>query len=840
MKKIFFGVVLIVIFAVLAPISTVFASADGEEFLSTDIFLPTSYLEYYKLQNPYAICKYDDGGEVIAISHDDAIVIYRNEKFYSIPLAFSATNRVKTLAHYKNYLLYAYDLNIYAIDLNGFNGSDWQAEIVNTGIQCLTFSVCGNTLLTATGDNLYFYEIDEESQTFGVKTPALKQRNATKTSNVLLTESGKVYYTSADDSDLMSFDVDDNSEEKVVSISNIRFLADGKNGKIYFSSSDGVYEVNGNLITTIASASEKTEDADLGKIYNPYGVCLTDNGTIWVVDGDINAVQEINVKDKTFTQFAITTNSNAVNRLSARASDLCVDDDHVFALDGNRIVSIKISPDNTRSYGRITLEDDDVSIFAAGDEKVCYAVADKIKLFSFKDVGEPDFEVEKITEINRLPDNSGTFVNISDVYYSEDVFYILRTVYDGGDKPEIYTLSSQGEITKLNLPLPLGEAKQIVVDVFGQIYYLAEKDGNYEFYGIRKGSVEKIFTTSATSKIKNLQTDFDGSLYYLTEGNKIGKIYGGELTEKTLSLSPNLVGVGDAQSACLSYRSENAYFIFSGLILKTATDDLDVATPGKVVLPEDFDERFVSNPTFVRPEKGTKMFEVSKSSDLFYGGYFNADGETVYAVKNFGKYSYAACEGTRVILRSADAENVFGADNSDKDAFAVVSFNAFAVPVCESRYTTRFFDKFEKLKVSGEIQFNGRNYSAVSCGGRSGFIPSDFLIFEILPENGASEIFSAYFYDKYGVPLYADAQMTETQNTLTDKTKLAVVNFNDDKYAVLSDGKIAFTESKFVVNDGRSDIIKAAITILVALTLFVTALFLERRFLFRDKKKDDN
>lgn len=830
-----------IFFALFAPFAALSASADQTDLVNTDIFLPTSYLEYYKLQNPYAICKYDDGEEVIAISHDDAIVIYRNEKFSSIPLPFSSTNRVKTLAHYGNFLLYAYDLNIYSIDLTGFNDDDWQGEIVNTGIQCLTFSVCGDTLLTATGDNLYFYEIDGQSQNFAIKTPATAQRNATKTSNVLLTESGKVYYTSADDSDLMVFDRSDNHEEKVVSVSNIRFLADGRDGKIYFSSSNGVYEVNGNLITTIATVSDDKENADLGRLFNPYGVCLTDKNTIWVIDGDINAVQEIDVKDKTFTKFAITTNSQAVNRLSGRASDLCADDDHVFALDDNRIVSIKISPDGTKSYGRISLEDGSVAIFSAGDGRVCYIADDKIKLFSFKDDGEPDFTVEKIAEIDRLPDNSGTFSNISDVYYSENMFYIIRTVYDGGDKPEIYTLSADGIIQKARLDLPFGEARQITVDVFGQIYYLAEKDGNYEFYEIRKATAEKIFTMPASSKIKNLQTDFDGALYFLTEGNKIAKISGGEMTVKTLGVSSNLEGVGEAQSLCLSYRSETAYFIFSGLILKsTSDDDMDISTPSKISIPEDFDETFVSAATFVRPEKGTKMFEVvENSSEISYGGYFNADGQTVYAVLNFGKYSYAVRDGKEIILRSADAEDAFGAEEKNESAYAVVSFNAFAVPVMKTRYITHSFSKSEKLSVSGEITFNGKTFSIVSSDNKTGFIPSDFLIYDMVSESGATEIFSAYFYDKNGVPLFSDEEMTQIVTSLPDKTKLTVIDSDDEKYTVLSDGGKAFVERRFIADEGRSDIIKTFIVILVALTLLITALFLERRFLFSKKEKDD-
>ena len=58
-----------------------FAEQSSSTEVQTGIFLPTSYLQYYKLDNPYAICRYqDDDEDFVAISHKDAIVIYKNEK----------------------------------------------------------------------------------------------------------------------------------------------------------------------------------------------------------------------------------------------------------------------------------------------------------------------------------------------------------------------------------------------------------------------------------------------------------------------------------------------------------------------------------------------------------------------------------------------------------------------------------------------------------------------------------------------------------------------------------------------------------------------------------------
>ena len=53
----------------------------SENIVNTEIFLPTTYLQYYKLEKPYAICRQAyKGKELVAISHKGAIVVYYDEK----------------------------------------------------------------------------------------------------------------------------------------------------------------------------------------------------------------------------------------------------------------------------------------------------------------------------------------------------------------------------------------------------------------------------------------------------------------------------------------------------------------------------------------------------------------------------------------------------------------------------------------------------------------------------------------------------------------------------------------------------------------------------------------
>ena len=101
--------------------------------IQTDIFLPTSYLQYYKLDDPFAICRYQDQSEeFVAISQKNSIVIYKNEKFSKIELVNVNDRPVTTLARYDNYLLYLYESVIMALDITGFDSVDWTPPTADT------------------------------------------------------------------------------------------------------------------------------------------------------------------------------------------------------------------------------------------------------------------------------------------------------------------------------------------------------------------------------------------------------------------------------------------------------------------------------------------------------------------------------------------------------------------------------------------------------------------------------------------------------------------------------------------------------------------------------------
>ncbi|MBO4262396.1 MAG: hypothetical protein J5903_01275, partial [Clostridia bacterium] len=364
------------------------ANGDGNE-IKTEMFLPTSLLQYYELSDPYAICRYvdDEGEEVVAISQKNSIVVYRNEKFRSIPLNLSGNSQPKFIDRFDNYVLYLYSLKIYAVDMNGFNDEGWNAEekTVQTGITCYTFSVCGNRMAYADESNLYLGELSVNDGE--IEFTEKKTIEAERISALYYSPDETICYASSTRAGV--FRITGDGETLLSGEENLREVRSitGDGQYVYISVESGICRLGSDGTCELIKSSSSAADKDLGEIFEPLGLCVTSANTLWVVDGEINAVQEIDLGTLAFTDFAITTNSKAVNRLSAGASDICVDGDKIYALDGDRIVVIN-DIDGENSYNRITL-DGNAEFFAAGGGYLLAGRQKKLSVFSITETNSP-------------------------------------------------------------------------------------------------------------------------------------------------------------------------------------------------------------------------------------------------------------------------------------------------------------------------------------------------------------------------------------------------------------------------------------------------------------------
>ena len=840
MKKYILVILSLITALSLLPIkaTAAFAVESEESGIETGIFLPTSYLQYYKLDNPYAICRYTDeeGAEVVAISHENEIIIYRNEKFSKIDVsAITDGKPVTVVDKYKNYILFLYASRIYSIDITGFSEPTWANVPVYTGIySSLGFSVSGNVLLTNDNNGVRFNEIDESAETFRLKAEEYNAIDQINTVNLLYSADGNVYYTT-DIGDIYRYDTTEKKSEVLWrNVTGIRSIAESGDGEIYYSCNSGIYalSVTEKSVRQIAAISAD-EEQDLGGVYDPKGVCVTGKG-LWVVDGAINAVQEIDLTDNSFTKFAITTNSKAINRLSAGVKDLCVDGDKIYALDGDRIVVINdIDGDNTYNAIYLSAVTD---VFAVGGGKILYYRSGTLYLDEI--VGEG--EILGIDNKKNID-----CPNVKAISYSDGEFFVLiEELNDGEIYPIIKKIdakTSDYKVVDYKPDVSLSHALKITADVFGNVYYAVEDGEEFKFYELGVAAPLYIRDKNGETLCK-LQTDMDGKLYAEYSGNKIECYAGGEeIFSKTLKLSDNLSGMTeDSVSMCLSYNSETAYFLFKGLILKSSkAEDMRISTPGSISVPDGFSVGYDENTVFARLKDNSKTFSVTDK----YEKYFDYTEMSVskpkyYAVFEINdKYSLVISGGARAIARNSDIDGgtAFKLSPCDEELymFAAVDFNAYSVPVEELSYKSASAKAHAKLLVLGEVTFNGNDYYAVKTENGNGYIRKQFLLSHLAKEKSEEEIRSAYIYLKGGAAAWENADLSGESVLLSEKTKVKVLSIDGDVVKVEYDGGTWFTSKGNLYADGRQKTTKSLAVLLLALSLTTFALFFERRYLYR-------
>ncbi|MBQ4098728.1 MAG: hypothetical protein IJC87_01215 [Clostridia bacterium] len=830
------------------------ASHKNGDTVQTDIFLPTSYLQYYNLVNPYAICRYkDQNEEFVAISQENSIVIYKNEKFSKIDLLNVDDTQVTTLQRYENYLLYLYDSVIWALDITDFDTVGWTpptAEKIanpNGNVSELTsnssFSVCGDKIVCSTNTYVYLYQLSKDS--FGKLTVSEidKVKPNCEVSKLLLSQSGNVYFSKTEGgisiwngTEVLEFDGE---------ASNVRTLVESENGNaIYYSCSSGIYSINTitKTKTTVKTISANDANADLGAIYEPQGICLYGD-KLWVVDSKIMAVQEIDLTNgNEFTEFAITTNSYAVNRLTSNARDIVIDRDKIYALDQGRIVVIGNVSDKEQSYSRINLTTSQIDAFSAGNGFVCFANDNVISICKIvqSDSQGVEYQVENV--YSRSLSNEDKVV---DVAFSEGVFYaIYNKTYESQTHPYVCKINvKQSEYTLEKVVFEdteIGSAVQIVADVFGTVYYCSENGGNYNFYSYDGNSVKLINSKPTTSKILNLQTDFDGKLYALYENNVIDVIEENSITTKTLETSSNLGAINPAKSMCLSCNSKTAYFIFEGLILNSAvTTELNISTPYSIEIPSGFSFDFNENQTFVKVKQGAKLFKVNAKKTggkhFDFIGYSEAkSSDTDYAVISLNdKFSLLIKENTVAVARNSDLLTPLKTvEKTQSSGYAIVDFKIYSLPVLQEEFliSSSNITFGTKVETVGFLTFNDTEFLVVTDGENTGYIPKTFLVDNIVTDDGTTEISDVYVYKKGGITVY-DADGNSI-GSINKKTKVTVLK-RGNTLAIIYGDDVGYIDSDCIVSSSSADVLKAVAVIIASLSALVTILYFEFRYLFR-------
>lgn len=840
--------------------------------IPTDIFLPTTYLQYYKLNEPYAICRYEEeGGIYVAVSHAGAIVFYKynaetgEEQFKSVTLNDAPSSvGASSIAKYKNFLIFTQWSKICYADVSEFDSVDTSAQI-KTAYPCSnSFSVFGDTMTVTTTEGIVYYDLsvsEEGNLVFTEKTGINYHYETNNPLSVLNSKDGKTYYYSPDAKAIVEYTPATRTSRIVAeNLEGVKSIAENSGAdddSLYFSSNNGVFAITarGASAPIIPLAIVATDgEKDLGKLWNPKGICIVDD-KLWVVDSDnfdkensINAIQEIDIGTGEFTDFAITTNSKAVNRLTENAQDIVIDGDKIYALDDRRIVVINNIGGGAkeRTYNGINL-DSAVDNFCVSGDYIAYTTGNSAysAKITVAKICRGEDENDPILTLDKLEISGSTLANIriDDIAAMDGIFYFFgtRTTH-----PILYSLDLNAETLKVNelhtFDGITGSGSRITIDPFNSIYFSVQVTGGYELYGLENGKLTSFSKVITDKKLLSLQTDLDGKVYALYEGNLVECYVGGEkVLSKTITTSKNLGSIKPAVAMCLSCDSRYAYFIFEGLILRSGESaGLNISTPYTINIPSDFSMRFSKDELYGKMRKGAKLFEIKASelsSEFFaFKRFAIEDGFDDYAVKDLGgKYYLILKAGRAAIARKTDflSDTTFGITSLDTTGYAITDFRVYALPVLKKLYVSDCsVKKYEKIGIIGEITFNDDDYFVVKTDDGEGLIPKTFVKDLYLSESEYSALENAYVYKKGGAAVYSED--LETQTDEIDSQKKVIVVSSDGEYTkIVYDGKVGYVNTDSIMIDSRNNLMKAAAIILFALSMLITTYYFEKRYLFR-------
>ena len=268
--------------------------------------------------------------------------------------------------------------------------------------------------------------------------------------------------------------------------------------------------------------------------------------------------------------------------------------------------------------------------FAASDDHVL--IYDGTNLTLYKQIGnnlESVYTVknESVTSVDYLDDN---------FYYT----HTAKSVELTHDYTKIYQITLPSETNNLEslqvIQLTSGEeVKGVVslstVDVFGNVYLLYKESSEAQNYILARYYANTLYnktTLTLDSAPLKIRCDFAGNVYMLNSNNTVSKYLlnedSGEFTKQDYVV--NLAGGTQVKDICLSYRSDEVYYLSNACILKNDDNLLNVSNLN-LISAENVNEKSIKNEiSFLTIKKNAKIFKIEIGNYKVVDGkkYFNS------------------------------------------------------------------------------------------------------------------------------------------------------------------------------------------------------------------------
>ncbi len=801
-------------FALTLGFSNVTSFVFADKTISTSIVTPSSYEEFCDLNSPIDFYRDEN---ILVIAEADRVITFENNifNFYSL----SGYN-VSKISYFDGFVLFLSNSRIYSLELES-------SQIIETPINVATyFTVFNNVLVSNPSNSVYYYEISKTelglefniSQTFNL---------GYNVSAMTLTQDFLYFFH---EKKLYKF-VGGSCQEIINNLPAERFSA-FLNGKLYFTSPNGLYEVDANTgaLKTLATKSSKLE---LGSVYECQGV-FSFNQTLLVCDSALNAILQFDVKTSSFTDYAITSRSDAHNRVSSEVYDLSAGNDKIYALDNN---AIKVYDTINNSHYSLSLTDlNGASIISVLNDYILLSSGSNTYL-----VKEENGALSKV----QIKTDVSSFKNVTSICSYEDAFYFINNeTISSNQYAVIYKLSlSTLEITSIGSIAGRGDL--ISADLFGKIY-ICVFDSSQQTYSVYSSKIDEInpallFTTQTPPL--SIMVDFETNVYTLVSGNSVLKYSNPtyQATSSQITLSQNLPSQISAKKICMLPTTNKSFALYEGFIVELG-EELEIASPQKLKFPTEYKNELNVMPEVVTVNSGAKIFKIDLPSHTVsdeYFTYLSYEQTSTYLkfIKLYqtDRYYLVANADGYFVVRTTDAQvdNLkFTAKNHT--AFVVSDVNTYLYPIVDDYFKNQPLSKNQEVTVVSTLEFNGVEYSLIYSGENQGYVASSMLKNSIATSSKPDE-FRTASVGANKTSVYSDENLTNVIGELEEYSNVYIIEELDGVYKIYYNNSIGYIKSSSVVDQGYYSKRNLIVILVLFVGIFSTSIYLLKTRVFAKK-----
>ncbi len=761
------------------------AFAEETAVADTQLFLPSSPIEFYDLDSPISVSYSSDGYMIISEYYQNSetgytrnrINVYNPEtKTYSILPSHSSLSSISQIQKYGEFIYYVSQSQIYYVPANQLTATP-KVVLDTLGMPVIVanfFSFYENKVVANTNNFANIYEI-----TISSGVPVFKKLYDFETfakagffaedGNIYLLDNGTLKFYRANDKTMVTLTT---INKDVISLLDV-------GDYVWYTAVDGLYKVKkqqnaeSELIIPVSDTA-----TTLGNLRSPKGLSKKD-GNLLIADDILNCIQEVNTKTNDFTYFAITTEATADYRLTKDAEMVTLSENYVYALDNATFKTgestpqkriVKVSKDKEiYPYRKIDLS----SLYVENADL-------KIELFTASDTHLMIYDGEFVT-LYKQTNSSPITLEKLETYQSSSVtslFYLDNSFYFSDTSRENYTHDIVN-VHKITLPSPNDELEEITktlitntsnqikgiavdftVDIFGNVIIAYKESENSTTYKITRIFGNQITsTTTVNHPILSIETDFSGNVFILSENNKIYKYTEKDSTYVKSDYTVKPIYNDTITSLALNYRSSDCFYMGDACIYKNSDNVLNIKSLSKISADNVNENKILKDINFVTIKENAKIFKVELGNYLVDNGkkYFknitpisNPNTLRVYAViaevdndyllisysQNLTalirKTSIGNANGDASILSPTDYKNynVSHVNNNGKPVYLSNNSHLYAKPIVDSNYKLISLNKGQKVYAYNEYKFNKTSMTLISLneGGEPiGYIVSGYL-----------------------------------------------------------------------------------------------------------------